>query len=75
MLTLTQGGALIPTIRGSGAGATQGGYVPSTHALHVPPFGPLKPVSQRQAVTSILALGEEEFDGHLVHSKLPVIAA
>ncbi len=40
-------------------------YVPAPHATHVPPFGPVYPALQTQAVTTVLRLGELEFAGHV----------
>jgi hypothetical protein len=39
-------------------------YVPATHAVHVPPLGPVKPALQVQAVRAALASGELELVGH-----------
>jgi len=46
-------------------------YVPSPHATHVPPFGPLKPALQAQAALPELELGELEFPGQLEHADTP----
>jgi hypothetical protein len=39
-------------------------YVPATHAVHMPPFGPEKPVLQVHADGSELEIGELESAGH-----------
>jgi hypothetical protein len=52
-------------------------YVPAPHASHGPPFGPVYPALQTQAVTTVLRLGELEFAGHvkqLVTAEAPVEA-
>jgi hypothetical protein len=38
-------------------------YFPVTHAVHVPPFGPLKPALQIQSVSADFAVYEFEFAG------------
>ncbi len=40
--------------------------------MHVPPFAPVKPVLQAQAVSTVLELGEVELPGHAEHAALPV---
>jgi len=39
-------------------------YLPATHAAHDPPFGPVNPALQAQAVPVVLELGAFEFEGH-----------
>ena len=38
-------------------------YLPATHAVHVPPFGPVKPMLHVQAARAELAIGELELVG------------
>jgi hypothetical protein len=47
-------------------------YVPVTHTVHVPPFGPLKPALHVHAVIAVLVLGEFELVGQCKHAALPV---
>jgi hypothetical protein len=47
-------------------------YFPAAQAVHVPPFGPVKPILQRQAVTATLAAGELESVGHERHTAAAV---
>jgi hypothetical protein len=47
-------------------------YFPSSHAIHVPPFGPVNPRLQIQATNSILPPGDTEPDGQFVHVPTPV---
>ncbi len=52
-------------------------YVPATHAAHGPPFGPVYPALQMQAVTAVPWPGELEFAGHVkqfVTAEAPVEA-
>ena len=35
-------------------------YVPATHAVHVPPFGPVKPTSHAQSEEASLPAGEDD---------------
>jgi hypothetical protein len=42
-------------------------YLPATHAVHGPPFGPGKPALQVQLVKAVLPAGELEFVGQSVH--------
>ena len=49
-------------------------YLPATQAVHVPPFGPVKPRLQIQAVSDMLVPGELEPAGHAVHVALPVVS-
>jgi hypothetical protein len=42
-------------------------YVPATHAVHVPPFGPEKPALQVQAASAEPEIGELELVGHPRH--------
>jgi hypothetical protein len=49
-------------------------YLPATQAVHTPPFGPVKPRLQVQAVTTTLVVGELELTGHVVHKTLPVVS-
>jgi hypothetical protein len=46
-------------------------YFPVTHAEQVPPFAPVKPGLQVQAVTTVLELGEVESLGHAEHADAP----
>jgi hypothetical protein len=43
-------------------------YLPATHAVHGPPFGPGKPALQVQLVKLVLPAGELEFVGQSVHT-------
>jgi hypothetical protein len=46
-------------------------YFPATQCVHVPPFGPVNPVLQTQAVTAVCPVSAcAEFDGQLSHSVL-----
>ncbi len=45
-------------------------YFPATHAVHVPPSGPVHPVLQVQLVKAALPAGELEFDGQPIHIEL-----
>jgi hypothetical protein len=49
-------------------------YFPATHALHTPPFGPVYPALQAQAVTTVLVPGEFELPGHARQVVTPVAA-
>ena len=49
-------------------------YFPATQAAHTPPFGPVKPRLQVQAVRATLVLGELEFAGHAVHDAVPDVS-
>jgi hypothetical protein len=49
-------------------------YFPATHAEHGPPFGPVYPDLQMQAVRATLVVGELEPSGHMVHKTLPVVS-
>lgn len=49
-------------------------YFPATHAVHVPPFGPVKPRLQMHSVKAKLVPGELEAPGHVVHATLPVVS-
>lgn len=40
--------------------------LPAMHAVHVPPFAPVNPTLQVQAVMAVLATGEVAFEGHFV---------
>jgi hypothetical protein len=42
-------------------------YFPATHAVQVPPFAPVKPALQMQAVSAVLEFGEVELPGHVEH--------
>ena len=42
-------------------------YFPATHAVHVPPSGPVNPMLQVQEARAELAIGELEFAGHAIH--------
>jgi hypothetical protein len=48
-------------------------YFPVTHAVHVPPSGPVHPVLQVQLVKAALPAGELEFDGQTLHVKLTAV--
>ncbi len=48
-------------------------YFPATHAVHVPPFGPVKPRLQTQAVRITLVAGELEPSGHVKHVLAPAV--
>jgi hypothetical protein len=45
-------------------------YFPDTHAVHVPPLGPVYPVLHEQLCTTVLPLAETEFTGHCRHTAL-----
>jgi hypothetical protein len=47
-------------------------YFPATHAVHVPPLGPVHPALQVQFVKDALPAGEVEFDGQAMHVELAV---
>jgi len=47
-------------------------YVPAKHWEHVPPFAPVNPALQVQAVIVLLATGEKEFEGQPRQAELPV---
>jgi hypothetical protein len=47
-------------------------YLPATHAVHGPPFGPVDPVLQVQLVKASLPGGELEFDGQTLQVAVPV---
>ena len=49
-------------------------YFPATQAEHGPPFGPVKPERQMQAVTFKLVLGDVEPEGHALHWELPLVS-
>jgi hypothetical protein len=42
-------------------------YLPASHAVHGPPFGPVAPALQVQFVKAALPAGELEFDGQALH--------
>jgi len=42
-------------------------YLPATHAVQLPPSGPVDPALQVQLVKAALPAGEVEFDGQAVH--------
>ncbi len=42
-------------------------YLPATHAEHVPPFAPVKPALQVQAVITVLELGAFALEGQAKH--------
>jgi len=42
-------------------------YLPASHAVHGPPFGPVAPALQLQFVKASLPAGELEFDGQTLH--------
>ena len=46
-------------------------YFPATHAVHMPPSGPVKPALQVQAVDTVLAAGDPALSGHDVHTLVP----
>ena len=46
-------------------------YLPISHAVHVPPSGPVYPVLHGQL---LLAAGENVFTGQAMHSSVPVVA-
>jgi hypothetical protein len=48
-------------------------YLPATHPLHGPPFGPGKPALQLQFVKPALPAGELEFVGQSVHVEVDTI--
>jgi hypothetical protein len=48
-------------------------HVPTAHAVHVPPSGPVCPTLQVQEVATELGLGELELVGHTIHA-VPVVA-
>jgi hypothetical protein len=50
-------------------------YLPATHAVHVPPFGPEKPALQVHTNTVELASGELELVGHARHVVATVAAS
>ena len=45
-------------------------YLPASHAVHVPPSGPVDPALQMQLVTTALPAGELEFGGQSMHVEL-----
>ena len=45
-------------------------YFPATHAVHVPPLGPVYPALHEQLCTTVLPLAETEFTGHCRHTAL-----
>ena len=45
-------------------------YFPSTHAVQIPPSGPVHPVLQVQLIQAALPAGELEFDGQAPHVEL-----
>ena len=45
-------------------------YFPATHAVHMPPSGPVHPSLQVQFVKDALPEGELEFDGQAMHVEL-----
>jgi hypothetical protein len=45
-------------------------YLPASHAMHGPPFGPVAPALQVQFVKAALPPGELEFDGQALHVEL-----
>jgi hypothetical protein len=46
-------------------------YVPATHAVQVPPLGPVKPALQRQALRAVLPVPVVELSaGQLEHGLL-----
>ncbi len=47
-------------------------YFPATHAVHVPPSGPVHPALQVQFVRAALPAGEVEFDGQAMHVEVDV---
>ena len=52
-------------------------YLPLVHAVHGPPFGPVKPTLQVQAVRAKLAIGALELAGHarqVVSTVAPTVA-
>jgi len=49
-------------------------YVPSRQGSHVPPFGPLYPALHMHAVCTLLAGGEAENDGQLLHVTIDMAA-
>lgn len=49
-------------------------YFPAAHGAHSPPSGPVKPASQTQSVTVVLAWGDVLPPGHWVHSEEPELA-
>jgi hypothetical protein len=47
-------------------------YFPTTHAMHVPPSGPVHPALHVQFVRAALPAGELEFDGQAMHVEVAV---
>ena len=45
-------------------------YLPASHAVHGPPFGPVAPAMQVQFVKAALPAGELEIDGQALHVEL-----
>ena len=45
-------------------------YFPASHAVHVPPTGPVDPALQVHFVKAELPTGELEFDVHALHVEL-----
>ena len=45
-------------------------YFPATHAVQLPPSGPVDPALQVQLVKFLFPAGEVEFDGQAVHVEL-----
>ena len=52
-------------VHGTGPGIVL--YLPASHALHVPPLGPLHPLLQVQLVETALPAGDWAFDGQALH--------
>jgi hypothetical protein len=48
-------------------------YFPATHAVHVPPFGPVKPTLHVQAARAELEIGELELVGHARQAVAPTV--
>ena len=44
---------------------------PATHAVQVPPSGPVWPLLHRQSDNVLLAAGDAEFAGHVSHTEPP----
>ncbi len=47
-------------------------YFPATHAMQVPPAGPVHPELQVQFIKAALPAGELDFDGQAMHVEVAV---
>jgi hypothetical protein len=49
-------------------------YLPSSHAVHGSPLGPLNPTMQKQSPTFTLPSGDDVYAGHMLHAHDPVVS-